>query len=464
MRKYISLLLALLLLFLPAPAVAFSDLGGHWAADVIREVTAKRPDVIQGYEDGTVKPDRAVTRAEYIKMLVTGMGFMLFDISEANFADIGSHWAKEYIHTAMRTGILLNWEEGEEFHPDLPITREDMAKYTVRLLGYDTSQADPPDFTDSEEIAESCHPYVAAAVEKGLLQGYPDGRFKPKRHLNRAEAFAVIARFLQELEARKSLLGTELDGPFGNVSHNGFVALQDDWIYYRNPLDNNCLYKVGKDGSGSTKLTDSPCIHISVFGEWVYYSNPDDEGTLYRVRTDGTDNEKLVDLRVSFLNADSTGVYFINNDDGNRVYRIYGDGTGLTMIADFRADILNLSGEWLYFVNLKDNECLYKIKTDRTKRTKLNNLRTRYINVVGDWIYYSAYRDGGIYRTKIDGTETVRVSGIPVQNMNVFKNKIYFINAKYDQYLYSINLDGTDMELVAADEAEAYKKVLGWLY
>ena len=141
-----------------------------------------------------------------------------------------------------------------------------------------------------------------------------------------------------------------------------------------------------------------------------------------------------------------------------------GTAMGLTMIANIRADILNLSGEWLYFVNLKDGECLYKIKTDRTKRTKLNNLRTRYINVVGDWIYYSAYRDGGIYRTKIDGTETVRVSGIPVQNMNVFKNKIYFINAKYDQYLYSINLDGTDMELVTADEAEAYKKVLGRLY
>ena len=223
MRKYISLLLALLLLFLPAPAVAFSDLGGHWAADVIREVTAKRPDVIQGYEDGTVRPDRAVTRAEYIKMLVTGMGFMLFDISEANFADIGSHWAKEYIHTAMRTGILLNWEEGEEFHPDLPITREDMAKYTVRLLGYDTSQADPPDFTDSEEIAESCHPYVAAAVEKGLLQGYPDGRFKPKRHLNRAEAFAVIARFCRSWRQGNHFWEQNLTGPSATSATTGLL-------------------------------------------------------------------------------------------------------------------------------------------------------------------------------------------------------------------------------------------------
>lgn len=194
------LIMVLVLSLLVTTAYAFPDARGHWAEGVIMSVSQNRPDVIGGYPDGTVKPNGTVTRAEFMKMIIAGLRADIKNTSNAKFTDITNHWAAGNIHTAVQLGILVPSEEGTKFNPSTGITREDMAKYTVRALGYATPTS-TVNFKDASQVSSGHRKYVATAAETGLIGGYPDGTFGPKKTLTRAEAFAIIDRFLTQLQS-----------------------------------------------------------------------------------------------------------------------------------------------------------------------------------------------------------------------------------------------------------------------
>ncbi|THF76736.1 S-layer homology domain-containing protein [Cohnella fermenti] len=77
------------------------------------------------------------------------------------------------------------------------ITREELAVVIARLLYVEnTDLSGLSVFVDSDQIASWSAPAVAWLVEKQLLKGYPDGTFRPKQSLTRAEAVTVLTRAL----------------------------------------------------------------------------------------------------------------------------------------------------------------------------------------------------------------------------------------------------------------------------
>ncbi len=84
------------------------------------------------------------------------------------------------------------------FQPNQPITREEMAVVLVKALGQE-SQAGvnlPTKFTDAGAASSWAKNDVTLAVKDGLLNGYPDGSFRPLAPATRAEAVTVLARLL----------------------------------------------------------------------------------------------------------------------------------------------------------------------------------------------------------------------------------------------------------------------------
>ncbi|MEM3647308.1 MAG: S-layer homology domain-containing protein, partial [Thermofilum sp.] len=82
----------------PKP-LPFSDLEGHWAYQYISELFSR--GIVNGYPDGTFKPDRNVTRAEFCKLIVCTISIPLETEDLAKFTDLGTdHWAFKYIQTA----------------------------------------------------------------------------------------------------------------------------------------------------------------------------------------------------------------------------------------------------------------------------------------------------------------------------------------------------------------------------
>jgi len=94
--------------------------------------------VIDGYTDGTFKPDGAITRAEFTKLIVFMLGFQNFTSETNDFTDVANdHWAKNYIQTAYGLGIISGMGDGT-FAPDAPVTYEQALKMVVCTLGYET--------------------------------------------------------------------------------------------------------------------------------------------------------------------------------------------------------------------------------------------------------------------------------------------------------------------------------------
>jgi hypothetical protein len=167
------------------------DITGHWAHDDIKKLVAL--GAINGYPDGSFKPDNNITRAEFTTAIVRA--FQLENKNGNTFVDIEEHWAKDYITTAAAHGIVTGYEDNT-FWPDEYLTREQMTAVIVR-----TAKLIPEDgelrFTDSDSISNWARSPLATAAKYGIINGYPDNTIRPQGHATRAEAVTVIIKALE---------------------------------------------------------------------------------------------------------------------------------------------------------------------------------------------------------------------------------------------------------------------------
>lgn len=169
---------------------ALTDIKGHWAEAGIQALV--KADVIDGYQDGSFQPEAAVTRAEFVSMIVRA--FHLTATGGAGFSDTGSHWAKDAIAIASALGIVVGYEDGT-FGPYDNITREQMAAILARAAHL-VSVNSGLDYKDSGDVSAWAQGLLAVLTAKGVLNGYEDGTLKPKAFSTRAEAAVIIIRIL----------------------------------------------------------------------------------------------------------------------------------------------------------------------------------------------------------------------------------------------------------------------------
>ena len=122
-----SLIMTLSVICQTSVFAAFSDVGDdNTYKDAITTLTKLK--VIDGYEDGTFKPDGQITRAEFTKLIVFILGYKDLAYDSSDFTDVdASHWAKNYIQTAYNLGIIAGMGDGT-FAPDAPVTYEQALK------------------------------------------------------------------------------------------------------------------------------------------------------------------------------------------------------------------------------------------------------------------------------------------------------------------------------------------------
>ncbi len=173
--------------------VALNDITGHWAQDSMN--TLVRQGCISGYPDGSFKPEKTITRAEFAAVLVKA--FQLENKNGKVFADTAAHWAKDYIAAAAANGLVSGYAGGN-FGPDDLITREQMAVMIVKAAGL-APAAGAPGFADSEAISGWAVEAIAAATENGIMKGYSDNTIRPGGSATRAEAVTVIMNALNNL-------------------------------------------------------------------------------------------------------------------------------------------------------------------------------------------------------------------------------------------------------------------------
>ncbi len=149
---------------------------------------------IQGYPDGMVKPENNVTRQEVAAIffrLLTSEYRESIRTTVNPFSDVSQAlWSNKHISTLANGQILQGYPDGL-FRPNSFITRGELAAIVTR---FDDLPAAEYNFNDeSGHWAES---YIASAAAKGWINGYPDGSFKPDKYITRAELVTLINNVL----------------------------------------------------------------------------------------------------------------------------------------------------------------------------------------------------------------------------------------------------------------------------
>ena len=166
---------------------------------------------IIGYEDDTVRPNKNITRAEaatiFFRLLTQDSRVEIW--SKANsFSDVAAdNWFNNAVSTLANGGILNGYADGT-FRPNATITRAELAAIAVRFQYHGDISSYPtglPTFSDiGGHWAEN---YIRLASDLGYVNGYPDGTFKPNEPITRAEVATLLNNVLdRQVESDEDML------------------------------------------------------------------------------------------------------------------------------------------------------------------------------------------------------------------------------------------------------------------
>jgi hypothetical protein len=191
----------------PPTTLHFSDVPAHhWAYSSIMLLAQK--GVIEGYADGTFRPQGLVTRSEFAKMMTLALGIPLLTNPAPSFADVsGNSWDFVYVETAKK--YLTGYQQGNTYYfkGGEQAVREDMAVALVKALKLENEQADVDElktvFKDSHTISPNLQKHVLIAYKNGLINGYPDGSFGAQKPITRAETASLLIKVLDSEAMKK---------------------------------------------------------------------------------------------------------------------------------------------------------------------------------------------------------------------------------------------------------------------
>lgn len=177
---------------IPDSVEVYSDISDHFAKSYIEELSKK--GVINGFEDGSFRPNDNVTRAQAAKIIALALG--VDTNGDATFDDVSKDvWYNSFVSSLASKGIVKG--DGSKFRPDNLITREDAAVIIMRALQYlGKGYEGEYEFTDASDISDYAASSVGALASNGFLKG--DGiNFMPKNNITRGELAAIIGRITE---------------------------------------------------------------------------------------------------------------------------------------------------------------------------------------------------------------------------------------------------------------------------
>lgn len=165
------------------PAGPFTDTEDHWSNDYVNSFYNK--GFINGYADGTFRPDNSITRAEFVKLVNRAFGFTE-KVEEIPFTDLDTAWKVEELKIAMAAGYIT---PAETFRHNDPINRQEAAKIIGSVLNL-TGDAEKLQYSDADSISDWAKGFVQALVEEGVLTQKEN--FRPKDAIRRGEAVKML--------------------------------------------------------------------------------------------------------------------------------------------------------------------------------------------------------------------------------------------------------------------------------
>ena len=175
----------------PVESSVFSDVDkNHWAYNNI--ISLFNQNIISGKGAGIFAPDDSITRGELVKMLCVAYGLESGEVNPFN--DTEGKWYSDFAAAAYAKGIVKGITD-TEFGGDSAVTRQDLCTILYRMKN--EAVTGELSFADKDSVSEYAKDAVVYMNEKGIVNGFSDGTFKPLEICSRAQCAKIIDLFIK---------------------------------------------------------------------------------------------------------------------------------------------------------------------------------------------------------------------------------------------------------------------------
>lgn len=154
--------------------IAFNDLEAYsWSEPAIKDLAAK--GIIKGMGDGRFAPGEPLTRAQFATMMMLALGKEAQLMPSISFSDVkDTDWYAGYVEKAAALGLIQGYPDGT-FRPEQFLTRQEMLIIAVKAKGITINDGDVSDdllavFADESRISDWARGYVAYAENMGIIE------------------------------------------------------------------------------------------------------------------------------------------------------------------------------------------------------------------------------------------------------------------------------------------------------
>ncbi len=256
-----------------AASTSFKDVkSSDWYYSSIQKLISE--GLVNGFEDGTFKPNKEISRAEFLKLVDVSLQL---DIP-ANTS--GKPWYTPYVNAAVEAGIHNtsdfngNWTQ--------PISRQEMARITVRAVDQTLRNTKT---TDTQLVYE--------ATKRGILSGLTGGELGLKENSTRAQATVIVDRVLTVLNGG-NLTADKRAASYAEEAYRG-TNVESMWGGSINPLPITASFSPRISGKISKVLVIDPKDNKSPYLNLV-------KGELVKEDRTSISNDYLVALQVDLEN------------------------------------------------------------------------------------------------------------------------------------------------------------------
>ena len=212
-------------MFVQITAFAYVDVSDESLSTKLADLS--RYNIINGYEDGTFKPNNNITRAEFSKLIMCATMNDYIVEFDKGFVDVkDGFWAEKYIYAAKKLGVVNGTTE-LTFEPEANITNEQAVKMIVCSLGY-----------GDEAVSAGGYPngYIKVAIDLGIIS---DDVFNAKAVSTRREIAEMVYNALD--------------------SELYFIYVTEDGIIERSKAENTLreIHELSVEGMDNGEVTES---------------------------------------------------------------------------------------------------------------------------------------------------------------------------------------------------------------
>lgn len=331
--------------------VKFKDVKGHWAENVLLQMTAK--GFLQGYEDASFQPSNTVSNIEAVVMIVRALG-LEEEAQEANLSQPVKNakqipsWAAGYVQVAFEQGILTE-KDLKSFNSNQKAKRIEVAQMIARALDLEEGQKNQVflKFLDQNDIPESYNGIVIIMVQTGIMQGNTNNCFLPNKPITRAEMAVLLDRIDGKVEEN---VKNEVTGKIKSVDEDEITIIKNGESKEYDFSDEVTVYIDGK-------AADVEDLEKGLYVKIIL----DNEGEVVFVKAEETEDEEY-EGKISQIILGKGAQFTIDTGAKDKTFKINSD----TEIKKDRKEIFlnELEIGWTVSVEAKDGIALEIVVLD----------------------------------------------------------------------------------------------------